>query len=404
MALLLAKGEDFAAWRGVEEFAVAYRDAAVKLASQRHPEGVAQLLELMEDLIAGVEQENIQARDGLSQLVNELATAADQAQLRLLLSRLYGSAYQHFNRFGSPSAFYSMSSTFLCAFASRCLQLASQQFSADLPPLALITMGPAGRHESTQFCRMQLALVWDGPETLGSLMSELGKELVAWFRVCGLTLEENVTPLNADWLGSLGQWQERFEEAARTNDQEMLIEMLRLADKTVLVSQGNVGEQFNTLCNHYLAKWPFVANLVERCTALSNGIGLMGNLKLEKSGPHRGAFPLLDHALLPLAAAVTAICLMRGVDTVGTPERLRELVRVSKLDVDLAERALQAWHCFSQHRLNLEQCAMAGQDCRDILHLLPATLSASEVERLRTALETVADLQRSMQVCFGAYA
>ena len=49
MALLLAKGENFASWRGVEEFAVAYREAAVRLASRHHPAGMAQLLELVED-------------------------------------------------------------------------------------------------------------------------------------------------------------------------------------------------------------------------------------------------------------------------------------------------------------------------------------------------------------------
>ena len=112
---------------------------------------------------------------------------------------------------------------------------------------------------------------------------------------------------------------------------------------------------------------------------------------------------MLDHAFLPLAAAVAALSLMHGVDLVGTAERLRGLVRSNKLDVDLAERALHAWHCFSEHRLALEQTAILGQDCRDILHLIPTTLKTAELERLRLALETVADLQRFLQVSFGAY-
>lgn len=402
MALLLAKGEDFASWRGVEEFAVAYRDAAVRLATRKHPEGIAHLLELMEDLIAAVDQENSAMGNELERLVDELAHASEQGQLRSLLTGFYDRAYQHFARFGSPVALFRMSETFLHALADCCLRLARHQIEEPLPPVALVVMGPAGRREATRFCRVQLALVWDGvvPE---SLVLQLGEELVAWLRVCGVSLEETITPQNPDWRGSLEQWQDRFESAANKQDQRVLIELLRLADRTVLVGEDGVADRFGLLCQQYLSQRSFVGNLVERCLTLSNGIGMMGSLKLAKSGPHRGGFSLLDHAFLPLAAAIGGLCLIHGVDLVGTPERLRGLVRISKLDVDLAERTLHAWHCFSEHRLVLEQTAIPGQDCRDILHLMPSSLKAAEAERLKLSLETVADLQRYLQVSFGAY-
>jgi signal-transduction protein with cAMP-binding, CBS, and nucleotidyltransferase domain len=402
MALLLAKGEDFASWRGVEEFAVAYRDAAVRLATRKHPEGIAHLLELMEDLIAAVEQENSAMGDELERLVDELAHASEQGQLRSLLTGFYDRAYQHFARFGSPVALFRMSETFLQALANCCLRLARNQIEEPLPPVALVVMGPAGRREATRFCRVQLALVWDG-EASEELMLQLGEELVAWLRVCGVSLEETITPQNPDWRGSLEQWQDRFESAADKQDQRVLIELLRLADRTVLVGENGVDDRFATLCQTYLRQRNIVGNLVERCLTLSNGIGMMGSLKLAKSGPHRGGFSLLDHAFLPLAAAIGGLCLMHGVDLVGTPERLRGLVRIGKLDVDLAERTLHAWHCFSEHRLVLEQAAIPGQDCRDILYLMPSTLKAAEAERLKLSLETVADLQRYLQVSFGAY-
>ena len=72
MALLLAKGEDFASWHGVEEFSAVYREAAVRLAAQRHPEGMPQLLELLEGLLVGVKQEN----EGFTRLVEELEQLA----------------------------------------------------------------------------------------------------------------------------------------------------------------------------------------------------------------------------------------------------------------------------------------------------------------------------------------
>jgi len=320
-----------------------------------------------------------------------------------LLAAHFELVCHHYSQFGSPVAFFGMTDLFLRDLSACCLRLARQQIAVTLPPVALLAMGPAGRREATRFCRMQLALVWDGDVAV-ELMEELGEELVAWFRVCGIALEENVTPLSPEWRGSLEQWQARFEEAAKHSNRSVPIELLRLTDRNVLVSEGEVAERFGVLCRSYLSRQGFIANLAERCLLLSNGIGLMGSLRLGKSGPHRGQFSLLDHALLPLAASVAASCLMHGLDLTGTPERLRELVRIGKLDVNLAERALHAWHCFSELRLSLEQKALPGQDCRDILHLTPAALSADESERLRLSLETVADLQRYLQVSFGAYA
>lgn len=402
MALLLAKGENFASWRGVEEFAVAYREAAVRLASRRHPAGMAQLLELVEDQLDAVELENTALTVELEQLLNGFTGATGKGQLRPLLPRFYESAYRHFARFGSPSAFYRMSERFLRALVECCLRLAKQEIGTRLPPLALVVMGPAGRREATRFCQVQMALVWNGAGA-DDTMAQLGTELVAWLRVCGIVLEEHVTPMNSYWRGSLADWQSRFETASARHDQPSLIELLRLADKTVLTSEGDLATGFDQLCNRFLRQRDFIGNLVKRCHLLSNGISMMGNLKLEKSGPHRGAFPLLDHALLPLAAAVAALCLLHGVEQTGTPERLRQLVRIGRLDVDLAERALHAWHCFSEHRLSLELHASPGQDCRDILHLVPSTLGAAELDRLHSSLETVADMQRYLQVSFGAY-
>ncbi len=402
MALLLAKGEDFASWRGVEEFAVTFRDASVKLASKKHPEGISQMLELVEDQINTVAAENKHLKTEVERLVLELEKISDPGELRTVLFSFYRYSYQHFRRFRSATAFFKMSDSILSAMLKTCLKLAKQQIDCNFPPMALVTMGPVGRRETTRFCRLHLAIIWDG-KTPEKQMENLGKELVAWLRVTGIAIEEFITPLKPEWCGNLQKWHNRFETALLKKDRFEFIELIRLADSSIIFTEYGVGERFSKLCTSYLEKTEFIANLVERCQQLSNGISMMGNLRLEKTGPHRGAFPLLDHALLPLSASVLAICLINGVTKIGTPERLRELVRIGKLDVDLAERAVHAWHCFSEHRIRLEQHASPGQDCRDILHLVPTDLETAEYELLFSSLETVGDLQRYMQISFGMH-
>ena len=403
MALLLAKGDDFSSWRGAEEFATIYREAAVTLASREQPERVARLLEQLEALLDGVAQENTVMQQALGQLLEQLPQADSPQELQALLASFYKQAQHHAGLFQSPVALFSVTTVLLPVVSACCVRLAKQQVAAALPPVALIAMGPAGRHEATRYCRLQLALVWDG-EASDELMAQFGAQLLHCFSYGGVLFEEAVTPLQPAWRGSLQQWQARFEAAATNHEQHLLIELLRLADRSVLFDEGALADRFNALCLEQLSQHGFVGNLVERCQLLSNGIGMMGSLRLQKHGPHRGTFPLLDHGFLPLAAAVAAVCLIHRVQAVGTSNRLRELVRVGKLDVKLAERTLQAWHCLNGYRLALEQNAQPGQDCHDILHLAPTTLEPADVERLRASLETVADFQRYLQICYGAYA
>lgn len=403
MALLLAKGAELNDWRGLDEFVASYRGDSIKLASAVYPAEITTALGTIRDRLGDQCAANRQLIDRVGAIADTIAAADDQEGLRRVLSAFYQQAYAHFSQFGSAPAFFEAANTFLRCLTSRQVAGVRQQLPTELPPLALLVLGPAGRLETTRFCRIQLALVWDGDGSAGEeqLMEEFAEELLAWLRTSGVALEEAVTPLHRFWRGTLEQWRVRLEDAVEEDDAPVLIELLRLTDQAVLVDEQGIADRFRALCCEQLHQRPAVANLVERCSALSNGLGMMGGLRLHRSGPHRGTFSLLDHALVPLAACTGALCLFHDIVEDGTPGRLRELVRNGRLDVNLAERALQAWHLFSTFRLGLEQQAGAGQDCRDILNLNVAALAEQEQSQLRSALEVVADLQRHLIVSFG---
>lgn len=406
MALLLAKGEHLAEWRGVDEFVTSYRDAAINVASRHYPEAITATLGTICDELGALADENGDFTAQVSRITDQLSRVHDHEGLRTLWADFYRHAYAHFRRFAAPPAFFEVSNAFLRVLVSSQVAGVLQQSPEALPPFAVLVLGPAGRLECTRFCRIQLALVWEGNGTAAEdgLMADFGADLVTWLRSCGMALEEAVTPVHHAWRGTLEQWRERLEAGLKHGNPAALIELLRLVDQTVLVDNHGLADRFRALCYQQLHGRPAVANLVERCGALSNGLGMMGGFRLNRSGPYRGRFALLDHALVPLAACVGALCLHHDIVEDGTPRRLRELVRNGRLDVDLAERALQAWYLFSHHRLTLELQASAGQDCRDILNLDLTTLNQQQQEQLRAGLETVADLQRHLQVGFGQQA
>lgn len=405
MALLLAKGDDLAVWRGVDEFVFSYQEEAIRLASVKHPDCITGLLELLDGQLLTVQEKNEQYLAERDSLFNRISPDSSPAELTAVLAEFYRISYQHYRLFGSPQGFFESANRFMQLFATALCDNICRQSAVALPPITLLILGPAGRLECTRFCRIQLALVHGQPENQEAEkgIERFSTELVAWFRSCGIPLDESVTPVHPSWRGTLEQWQDRIEQSMKHRKQTELIELLRLVDQTVVFDQSSSADQFRKICIKALGNPVAISNLVDRCAALSNGLGMMGGLKIEKTGPHRGRFPLLDHALVPLSAAVSAFAIMAGSTAPDTPSRLKDLVKLRRLDVDLAERGLQAWHLFSRQRIDLELDAFPGQDCRDILNLDPEKLGTVQLDELRDCLQTVEDLQRVLQVAGNGY-
>ncbi len=402
MALLLAKSDDFTAWDGLEDFTLDYRAAVIQQGVKQSPEAIASFIRQVEDQITILKQANQTIARQIEQLLDRLGESSGQTELRKLTTDFFNLTARHYHLFAAPEALFQITDCFLSRLAERCLQLVAQQMNRTLPPVSLVALGPAGRCEASRYNQLQLALVWSDNTASPELMELSGTELVAWLRVCGITVEESISPLSSDWRGSLADWQQRFNTIITGNDKTALIDLLRFVDRKPLLDEAGIFAEFSSLCDNSLKQKNAMSNLVSRCLSLSNGIGLMGTIRLERSGPHRDCFSLLNNGLMPLASAAAALGLIFNLHQTSTPARLRELVRIGRLDVDLAERAVKAWYCFSNHRLKLELEAPVGLDHRDILHLSPTRLNLTEREQLQAALETAGDLQRYLQVSSGS--
>jgi signal-transduction protein with cAMP-binding, CBS, and nucleotidyltransferase domain len=135
--------------------------------------------------------------------------------------------------------------------------------------------------------------------------------------------------------------------------------------------------------------------------ALSNGIGMMGGLRFEKSGPYRGQFALLENALQPLSASVSALGLLKHIETVTTPRRVRDLLWRRELNVDMAERLLQAWHALHELRLIREREFQPDWGNAAPLHLEIEEMDVEEQESLRASLEAIGNIQRHVGLNFS---
>ncbi|MGB9079964.1 MAG: putative nucleotidyltransferase substrate binding domain-containing protein, partial [Desulfuromonadaceae bacterium] len=180
------------------------------------------------------------------------------------------------------------------------------------------------------------------------------------------------------------------------------INLYRLVDQQTLFTDGGFDRELKLASRAALNEnRPAVAHLVNRIAALSNGLGLMGRLKLERSGSSRGQFRLLDHGLLPLSAALSALALIKESTGVSTCDRIHDLLRRHELDVELAERMLATWHCLNDLRLQREYSIQIEGHSGLSSFLDPDELTAEQLQSLKEALESVASIQRHVEIVFS---
>ncbi len=403
--LLSAKTGDVTAWRAVEDFVAAYRQAVLDRAVSDLGGSVESVFS---ETLATVESAITTHRKLVKHLESliEEASTAQPIRLKELMITFYGDLYRHFDIFRSAPAFYQLSMAFLRAASAAIIARAAGHFgpvAGDLPEIALIAVGPAGRSEYSPFCPLQLLLV-HGKADATQLQSidQLCHALHAELEAAGMTLDPVITPRNPRWRGTVAEWRQRCEKGLQSEEDKELIDLCRLVDQYPLYPAEGFGRELAQISiaavsgNRYALK-----KLVERMTSLSNGLSLIGRLKLERSGRDRGMFRLLDHGLLPLSAALSALALIKRSAAVGNCDRVRDLLKRGELDVELAERMLSTWHSLNDLRLRREQSFYLDEPASGTACLNPNELTADQLQSLKESLESVAIIQRHVDIIFS---
>ncbi|MDA8430118.1 MAG: DUF294 nucleotidyltransferase-like domain-containing protein [Geobacteraceae bacterium] len=406
-ALVSAKGGDVLAWRAGADFAATFRQALLaRLEFCRTNEAEALLSGAglaLDDLIAA----NDTFRRHCTDLLEEVPGCGEPLRLKALTTTFYAGLYGHVGVHHSAPAFYEFSTRFLVALSGSVIRTAHASLGLperQAPQVRLIALGPAGRLEFSPFCPLQLMLVHsEAGEAERELLSRLGRLIHEGFEACGLLVDATVTPRNPEWSGSMPEWRQRLGQRLEQGQMDDLIDLCRLADQSELYCDGGVAVEFAPLCRSLLKECQSaMAFQVTRVCNLSHGIGMMGGLRLKKNGPYRGQFALRDNALQPLSAAVSVLALLKGLETSSTPERIREILSRHELDVDTAERLLQAWHALHELRLTREYDLQPDWSNEAPLHLNVGALPDSDQRLLRESLEAVGAIQRLVGQTFSS--
>lgn len=403
--LLSAKGGDVTSWRAVEDFTARYRQMLLDRAASGHC-GDAEAV--LRETGAALEAMRATHQDLMQhlQLQRDEISSVPLNRLKNLTIAFYSDLYRHFSQFRSAPAFYEQSMLYLRQVSAVVIRQATDQlgpFARNLPEITLAAVGPAGRGEYSPFCPLQLLLIHGevAPAHLPAI-AQLCHALHAGFEAAGLVVDPVVTPRSDRWRGTMAEWRQRCEEWLHPHADEELIDLSRLADLYPLYPAEGVAGELKHACRALLGKnRPVLASLVKRMTLLSNGLGLMGRLKLERCGSERSVFMLLDHGLLPFSAALSVLGLITENDADGSCEIVRALLQRRELDVELAERMLETWHYLNGQRLQVEQTFHLDDHTGHTLFLKADEMTADQRQVLKDTLEAVASIQRHVEIIFS---
>lgn len=380
-----------------QAFALTFREALLTRTTSL-------LSDQAEELIAVVEQELETRADlydagiaRLGSLIDELPAAAPD-RLGKLVEEYYSGAYDLFLQSRSVAAFHRQSGEFLRALTATLVGQVLDGMglpAGKQPGLALIALGPAGRREYSPFCSVQLLLVHAEAEQ--ALAQALGQRLHAALESIGLRPDTQVTPRNPEWRGTPAEWRTRLVNGLSRGDARDMIQLLHLADQSILLDTAGLGSDFNRECRGLLrASRPALHNLVGRVSRLGSGITWTGRVRLEHSGPHAGMF-MLDHALLPLSNSFSALSLMQGCEAGDSPGRIGELRDAGGLDPELAEQLREAWQYFNEQRLLSEAQKLPQWGSRDLLWQTIGYCVAGEQRRIVQYLRSITQLRRRVE-------
>lgn len=388
MALLLgARGEDLLTRRGTAEFVEQVRkDLYARMAHLSA--GDEELLLLG---VRGALEEELAAeqrcREEFSRALDEADQAGDIQELILVQDRLRAMAADHFRRRGSVSAYHLLRTAALDRVTAAALRMTVTQMAeggVELPAgsWCWMAVGAAGRGEVSRFDACDFLLVHGESEAGLSLVGVSGRAAVLLERL-GIGSRAGITPASSSWRGSLAEWRKRI--SARTAEGgEDLEWLVRLADLRLVAGDPSLAaDMVNMVRAALTAQLDPLREIARRTAMMQSGFDFFGRLRQEK-----GMFNLALYGIGPLVANVRIMTVRFDIQETATVERIRGLLYQGRIDVELAERLLRAWHCFCRH-------AVKGEVAGENGILIDAEGFGDEAEyELHSSLEAVGSLQK----------
>lgn len=318
----------------------------------------------------------------------------DDSDLLAIHKMLNKAAASHFEHIRSVLSVQAMVSMYRDLLIRRCLFAAEKEMAgvgSGFSPgsYACLVAGNAGRLEATLTPDVSLIMIHaeDHVQEWFVRFSDVfaNKAAAAGLSVVGIGIlnEKRVFTASRD------RWRRVIGDLVTMEEENGILQLLN--DARHVYGDLALSAELRRLTRESLNNAGLLNVLAKKAALMPVALGFWGRIKIERSGPHRGECNITRSAIAPLVATVRVMSLMAGITETNTAKRIKLLVDAGRLDVDMAERLLQAYHDFYRLKIQIEveDGADASAGFVTVEHL-----SEQDEEKLRSGLETVVNLEK----------
>jgi CBS domain-containing protein len=281
------------------------------------------------------------------------------------------------------------------------IELAIESKGSAPAEFAWLALGSHGRRETVPNSDVDSGMAWvDEPEQesegVVGYMRTIAADVEDCIQVIGWRLDPHGVTASGEFsASSMGAWRRSIDRWLQDpGDEKVLIASSILLDSRTLYGPAELDPRSILLEPANRAK--LLPSMLRLALAQKLPTGFRGNIVVEGSGEHRGAFDIKHGGLLAVVDAARYAALKAGCKVTGTTERLRAASEFGAIKPAHARTLEEAYDLFTSLRLEHQIRQLErGDEPSDYVD--PKDLSELTRHHLRDAFREVAAVQKSLQ-------
>lgn len=206
---------------------------------------------------------------------------------------------------------------------------------------------------------------------------------------------------NPQWRGRLSDWRERIRDWIANTEPQQIRNSSIFFDFAPLAGDDSLAVELHDIVSAEVSDQPaFLYQMMALDLRHKVPLGLFGGFALDRGGEHAGKLSLKLGGIIYIVDCVRIFALDKGIEATGTLERLQALVDRNIFTTDTADHVRAAFEALTFLRLR-QEIALLDAGLSTSHHVDPGTLSKSDQELLRDALQAVSKLQDAAKRYFS---
>ncbi len=205
--------------------------------------------------------------------------------------------------------------------------------------------------------------------------------------------EGGVMAMNPEWCKSLEAYKKNIYEMATTPCEKSFINIPILMDMRFVSGSEEIVSQIKEYLVKKLNQNPqIISRMAGSSLSFETPLGMLGGFVLDKK-EHSGEFDIKKGAIFPIVNSIRSLAYEKGVSSVNTFERIKELNNIGLIDRAFAEEIIEAYNFLLEIRLRERLYKIKTGHAPDN-YISPQRLSKLERDLLKDVFKIVDKLKK----------